>query len=56
MKLTVNFEQHQLKNKAMVQAGICPRSMALKPGKRVHVDRKRASVLGRVKHKGRLDC
>lgn len=55
MKLTINFEQHELKNKAMVQAGICPRSMALKPGKRVHVDRKRATVLGRVKHKGRLD-
>lgn len=55
MKITVTFEQSQLKNKAMVQAGICPRSMALKPGNRVHVDRKRASVLGRVKHKGRLD-
>lgn len=55
MKITVTFAQHQLKNQAMVQAGLDPRAMALKPGKRVHIDRKHAASRGRVKHKGRLD-
>jgi hypothetical protein len=55
MKITVTLAQHELKNKAMVQAGLNPRAMALKPGKRVHVDRKHAASRGSVKHKGRLD-
>jgi hypothetical protein len=54
MKLTVTLEQHQIKNAAMVAAGLNPKSMAIKPGKRVHLDRKKAASRGLVKHKARL--
>lgn len=53
MKLVINLAQHQLKNAAMVAAGLDPRAMALKPGKRVHVDRKKAAARGACKHKNR---
>lgn len=53
MKIIVTLKQHDLKNAAMVAAGIDPRAMALKPGKRVHIDRKKAAARGQLKHKGR---
>ena len=54
MTLTLQLSQSQLANQAMVAQGIDPRALALKPGSRVHRDRKQAAKAGRVKHKARL--
>lgn len=53
MKIVINLPQHQLKNEAMVAAGLDPRNMALKPGSRAHLDRKKAAARGSCKHKSR---
>lgn len=54
MKIVITLQQHQLKNSAMVASGVNPQAMALKPGSRVHVDRKKAALRGQSKHKSRM--
>ncbi len=51
--ITIRQTQSQLRDAAMVQAGLSPKVMALKPGIRVERDRRAASKKGYQKHKGR---
>lgn len=52
LKLTLS--QSQLRDSAMVRAGLSPQVMALKPGTRREQDRKLAAKRGHVKHKSRV--
>ncbi len=54
MKIVINLPQHALRNKAMVDAGLDPRAMGLKPGKRVHANRKLQAAKGQCKHRHQM--
>ncbi len=51
--LIIKQTTSQLRDAAMLQAGLSPKVMALKPGTRVERNRKAALRRGHVKHKAR---
>lgn len=50
--ITIKLAQHQVRQAAMVQAGISPAQWAVKHGTRVARDRRHAARTGQMKHKG----
>ena len=53
MKITIVLQQHDLKNHAMVASGLDPRALGMKPGIRVHANRKKNAARGLCKHRAR---
>lgn len=53
VKVKITFNQRMLARHAKIAAGVSPAAMALKPGGRVHRDRRHEAMLGRTKHKNR---
>lgn len=53
--IVLKLSQSQLKNSALVAAGMNPAALAIKPGTRVEKSRKALSKRGYQKHKGRMD-
>lgn len=53
--VTIKLEQHQVREQAMLSAGINPKQWSMGACTRVERDRKKESRKGHQKHKGRLD-
>jgi len=53
ISITIHQTQSQLRAAAMLQAGLSPKVMSMKPGTRVERDRRAATKRGYEKHKGR---
>ena len=57
MKIIIHLSHSTIRRNAMIEQGINPAAMAIKPGSRVERNRKHLSKNGSVKHKGRaFDC
>lgn len=55
MKVTVKFTRAAITRAAAVAAGLDPKAIGMKPGGRIHRDRKYEAANGRrVKHKSRV--
>lgn len=51
--ITVKLEQHQIREQAMLSAGISPQQWSMGHGTRVERDRRKEARRGHQKHKGR---
>lgn len=54
--MKINLTSAQVKNAALVAAGIAPSAMAIKPGTKVQKDRKQAAKRGYEKHRSKFYC
>jgi len=52
ISITIHQTQSQLRAAAMLQAGLSPKVMSMKPGTRVERDRRAATKRGYEKHEG----
>jgi hypothetical protein len=54
MQIIVKLPQHTIRDTAMIQQGLNPKALAMKPGTRVQRDRRAANKKGYIKHKGKV--
>lgn len=54
MKVAIPLSRSILSRQAMLEHGLSPKALAMKPGTRVHRDRRREHRAGYSKHRARL--
>ena len=53
IKLRMELTRREVTDNAMRQEGVSPKDMSLKPGTRLHVNKKKAAKRGYNKHRNR---